>query len=296
MKKLFAVFMAAFLLCGCTSEAVDEAKDVPAITEANFAEMDIATYKKDWYGTGSESNSALNNSAERYESTDVPSGQEFVFEFSQTPNEVEVTEYYIRDDEIIISSDEELESLPIESSIDGNKLTFSISPDSISGKRCEQRMVVMDCRWDGKTKGSIEYAFLLEVIDESIVDSDYMHPAGDMAAVEGVELIVDAADDESATIRMTNNSGRIVLFDDWYRIDVEKDGEWYRLKFGSSVITITWTSEVTGIMDGVEMTETVNWENIYDELEAGTYRIVKRFSFDGENEKYEVCGEFAITD
>lgn len=295
MKKLFLVLMCACLLCGCSAKE----KELPTLTEETVEDLDIATYKKNWNGEENESITVLNDSVERYEPSDALSGEEFVFSLTgDLPEEVSVTEYLVRDREIVLNSDLILESREIESNFDGSKLSFKIGEDNISENRLEDRLVCMDFKWlkGENVTDEVEYAFLLQVVDEKI-NTRPLYKAEELNTYNGVEMYVESTENVTPTTmiaKIKNESGSEIVVASRYRIDRNDDYGWVKLNYMPTVGNVEWSSAKVNLIDGVEVNLPVDWSELFGELENGHYRLVKTFRLMDDSEEYEMAAEFVI--
>ena len=108
--------------------------------------------------------------------------------------------------------------------------------------------------------------------------------------VEAIELVVEEASHSGATYSIINNSDKMIVYSHGYHLDTEKNGVWYRLKDdGMIVLTVR-----PGTSPGGRDTYNCKWKDSYGRLPEGHYRLVKKFGFDGEFEKYYMAAEFTL--
>ena len=316
MKRFVLALVSVILLCGCSAdkpkedginnvtnltEKVDNTcsadRDynlVPTIKEANHEDMDIAVYKANWNGEEKASARATENSAERFIPLDAGVGQAFEFVFSDNaPDIIRGTEWILNDVETALKNDPDIICTDIEGVLDGKKFTFSISGENKSGFRIEKRMIVLNCKW--KNGDEIEYAFLLDVTDGAVAEN-FMYEADDITAIPGVAMTIDSDGIIStyAFVDMKNDTDKYITVSDWYRIDVLRDDVWYKMNYTSSDPAVSWKSEGYGLPEGYDIRLVTEWKELYGELEAGNYRLVKGFRFEGNPTEYEICAAFTV--
>ncbi len=298
MKRIFVLVMSLLLLCGCAKE--EEKKVMPSLTERTFTDMDMASYKKIWYDEGDEFSGTLNQAFERYIPTEVTSGHEFVFEVAGSqPDEVKVIEYLVRDTNYVLHSDLVLKSNEIESELKDGVLSFEISNDNMSEKRLENRAVSINFKWvkDDEVTEEVEFDFLLEVVDESITERE-MKPAEELNIFGGVEMTIEDEFSTGSTIDTTieNNTDNTLITSVWYRIDKMIDDEWYIMNYKPSSASILWDGPDYAVnKNGGKIIIREDIEELYGKLEAGRYRIIKKFYFEGlESLEYETAAEFDV--
>lgn len=316
MKKFVIAMVCVMLLCGCTS-AKEEKTDVnsiidlsgntentcsadrdynmvPAIKETYHEDMDIAVYKANWKGEEKASARALEHSAERFIPLDAGVGQAFEFVFSDNaPDIIRGTEWVLNDLETVLKDDPDIICTDIEGVLDGKKFTFNIWNENKSGLRIEKRMIVLNCKW--KNGDEIEYAFLLDVTDGGVAEN-YMYEADDITAIPGIVMTLDCDGIFStyAFADIENDTDKYITVSDWYRIDVLRDDVWYKMNYTSSDPAVSWKSEGYGLPDGYDIRLITDWSELYGELDAGNYRLVKGFRFEGNPTEYEICAVFTV--
>ncbi len=316
MKRYVIALLCIMLLCGCSTKPVDAEKDnsvvdltekientcaadrdharLPYIYENSFPDMDIATYKINWNGEENEKERMVNHSVERFIPTDAAVGQSFEFVFSENaPDVIRGVEWIINDPEIVLKDDPEIICTDIEGVLDGNKFTFNIWDENKSDFRIEKRIVVLNCKWNSGDE--IEYAFLLDVTDGKVTEN-YMYEADDIAAFSGIVMSLDSDSTYKtyAFADIKNDTDKYITVSDWYRIDVLRDDVWYKMNYKPSAPAVSWKSEGYGVAGGYEMRLVTEWAEVYGELEAGNYRLVKGFRFEGNPTEYEICAVFTV--
>ena len=314
MKKLILSMALVMLLCGCSTagnkddngtlnltEKIENAcsadrdyADVPRIKESSFADMDIATYKINWNGKNNDDARMINNSVERFVPTDVGAGRSFEFTFSENePDNVIAVEWIINNTEIPLKDDPDAVCTDIEGVLYENKFTFDICAENKSGLRIEKRLIVLNCKWNGGEEA--EYAFLLDVTDAAVVE-EHMYEAKDITAFPGITMTLegDGINKTYAIADIKNDTDKYITVGSWYRLDVLKDDVWYKMNYKASVPGVSWTDEGYGVAEGYSTRLVTDWSSLYGELEAGDYRLVKTFFFEGNPTEYELCAEFAV--
>lgn len=90
----------------------------------------------------------------------------------------------------------------------------------------------------------------------------------------------------SATVIITD-ANRRHTYGDWFKIERKEDEIWQEMETigEGSFLLIAYHTDKDGKLEMYH-----NWENMYGELENGTYRLVKKV-----NDKY-ISVEFTITD
>jgi len=91
---------------------------------------------------------------------------------------------------------------------------------------------------------------------------------------------------DGAIIVIKNNDEKTLGYDEWFRIDKEKNKKWEELKAKNNYIFYS----LAYIIEGKKETEIkVEWSKLYGELKAGRYRLVKHF-----NDNEYLTTEFVI--
>lgn len=97
---------------------------------------------------------------------------------------------------------------------------------------------------------------------------------------------------KGATLVLTNNSDKNLLYGNPYKIEIKKDGEWHKINvelyFNMPAFQLSAKESKEIVLD---------WENGYGKLAKGTYRIIKEIDYEYEEGKYEtfnVAAEFTI--
>lgn len=113
--------------------------------------------------------------------------------------------------------------------------------------------------------------------------------------VEGVSMTIQKGTLKrtSATIVITDLSGKKNTYGEEYRIDKKENGNWKKLdviiegEYG-------WTS--IGYLVGAnnKLVMEINWKWLYGKLEDGEYRLVKNIYMSEENKSYYFSVEFEL--
>lgn len=100
----------------------------------------------------------------------------------------------------------------------------------------------------------------------------------------------------SATVVITDTSGRENVYGSQYRIDKNVNGTWESLKTidGNDWTEVAWTLIGYHVDKNNLLEMDINWENLYGKLENGQYRIVKDTGFAGEGTIHYITTEFSI--
>ncbi len=115
-------------------------------------------------------------------------------------------------------------------------------------------------------------------------------------SIDKISLIVkkDTLSNTGATFIFTNHSGSNLSYGDFFWIEKEEDGKWHRLEqinpFNSLAILYM-------IKAGEQKELRIDWEEIYQSLDTGKYRVVKEVSFRYGNQngkKFYISAEFTI--
>lgn len=97
---------------------------------------------------------------------------------------------------------------------------------------------------------------------------------------------------KSATLVLTNNSGKNFQYGNPYEIEINKDGEWHKIN-----VELYFTLPIFELSAKESKEIELDWENSYGKLAKGTYRIIKEIDYEYEEGKYEtfnVAVEFNI--
>ena len=89
----------------------------------------------------------------------------------------------------------------------------------------------------------------------------------------------DSLSAKGARFRLQNIGDRYIAFGAEFRLQVLQNGAWYDIDIG----TLDWTAEGYLIAPGDAFVMNVEWDLLYGELPAGTYRFVKDFRFTNED-------------
>ncbi len=100
----------------------------------------------------------------------------------------------------------------------------------------------------------------------------------------------------SATIVITDLSGKDNTYGSQYRIDKKDNDIWEPLKTidGKDWTEVAWNLIGYNVDKNNTLEMNINWENLYGKLENGEYRIVKDTLSSGGLEKYYFSVEFMI--
>ena len=93
---------------------------------------------------------------------------------------------------------------------------------------------------------------------------------------DGADVTVVSSSDTALTVTIVNNTDSTWQSGNMrdYRLEVEKDGEWYEVK---QIGEYANTMELMIFASGQSMTHTFEFAARYGKLSAGKYRIVKSF-------------------
>ena len=97
---------------------------------------------------------------------------------------------------------------------------------------------------------------------------------------------------KSVTLVLTNNSDKNFQYGNPYEIEIKKNGEWHKIN-----AELDFTLPAFHLLSKESIDIELDWENGYGNLTEGTYRIIKEFDYEYEEEKYEtfnVAVEFTI--
>ena len=106
-------------------------------------------------------------------------------------------------------------------------------------------------------------------IGDKVVDSEKV-------TEDGADVTVVSSSDTALTVTIVNNTDSTWQSGNMrdYRLEVEKDGEWYEVK---QIGEYANTMELMIFASGQSMTHTFEFAERYGKLGAGKYRIVKSF-------------------
>lgn len=97
---------------------------------------------------------------------------------------------------------------------------------------------------------------------------------------------------KSATLVLTNNNDKNFQYGNPYEIEIKKDGEWHKIN-----VELNFDMPAFQLLSKESKEIELDWENEYDKLAKGTYRIIKGIDYEYEEGKYEtfnVAIEFTI--
>lgn len=99
---------------------------------------------------------------------------------------------------------------------------------------------------------------------------------GEKVTESGADVTVVSSSDTALTVTIVNNTDSTWQSGNMrdYRLEAEKDGEWYEVK---QIGEYANTMELMIFADGQSMTHTFEFAARYGKLGAGKYRIVKSF-------------------
>lgn len=303
MKKILALIMvSALVLTGCSGgkngQTDKNTASQPPQLSAQFGtgEVDIADYKIFW--NGEEQESKFEDSAfSSYESFTAQAGDEFSFKFSDNPpKDVSVTEYIVSGEDIAVKDDSAIITNVLDCEYSDSEIIFSITGINSTGARYEERIYSIMCSWgDGDKADTVNYVFAAEVKDETTEPVLPSRNAAEPNEYDGVTMSIsaDSVTPTGVVADIVNSTDDTAVFGTKYRIDVKEDGEWYKVDYLPSVISVNWEDVAYEVSDTFKIP--INWENYYGELEPGEYRLVKEFFFVQESSvDYEAAAEFTV--
>ena len=95
---------------------------------------------------------------------------------------------------------------------------------------------------------------------------------------------------EGTTLILKNESEKLLHYDEEYRVEIKKDGEWHKINDELYFNAPLWEVEPNNSKE-IEL----NWKSGYGKLPTGKYRIVKEVYFENEIEqKFYISVEFNI--
>ena len=93
-----------------------------------------------------------------------------------------------------------------------------------------------------------------------------------------------------ATLILTNNSDKLLRYDEIYEIEIKKDNAWHKINVELEFNLPLWKVKPHETAE-IEL----NWEHGYGKLIKGEYRIIKNVYFENEKEqKFYVSTNFNI--
>ncbi len=95
-----------------------------------------------------------------------------------------------------------------------------------------------------------------------------------------------------ATLVLKNDSDVDVIYGNPYEIEIKKDGKWHKIQ-----VMIDFTLPAYYLKSKETKEIELNWENTYDKLSKGDYRIIKSIDIEKEEEIFEtfyISAEFTI--
>ena len=114
-----------------------------------------------------------------------------------------------------------------------------------------------------------------------------------VSEIEGISMTIkkDTLKNTSATIIITDTTGKENTFDSFFKIEKKKEESWQEVKTIIANYGFNDMGYKVGENHMLEMS--MNWENLYGSLDAGTYRLIKSVSMPEEEKKYFAV-EFTI--
>lgn len=106
---------------------------------------------------------------------------------------------------------------------------------------------------------------------------------------EGVYLTLESITDTSIAVVWHNETVKEILIDEWYSIEIQKDGEWVSVMTEEMIVPAI----AIGIMPLAELRKTYSTSH-FDLSENGTYRL--RCDFNPGNGTYNTWVEFTVTE
>ena len=91
--------------------------------------------------------------------------------------------------------------------------------------------------------------------------------------VENVSISISNVSSTGATVMIKDINKEPFVYGEWYKIEKEKDGEWYDVK---TVISSYAFNDLGYLTDNTgEVKFTIDWEWLYGKLPSGNYRLLK---------------------
>ena len=166
----------------------------------------------------------------------------------------------------------------------------------------------MDFAWP-LTYGSFpdgEYRILLQLMPDGMLCVPFTLPndAGgspwalvksdrEISEQSQIAARADGVTPASLTLTLRNGSDSKIAMSSEYCLQLRQDGDWYDLDVGP----LDWMAELIVLRKDQEASFDLNWTNIYGELPAGEYRLVKQYWIGGDTRGdaagYAVC-EFLL--
>lgn len=114
-----------------------------------------------------------------------------------------------------------------------------------------------------------------------------------VSEIEGISMTIkkDTLKNTSATIIITDTTGKENTFDSFFKIEKKKEESWQEVKTIIANYGFNDMGYKVGENHMLEMS--MSWENLYGSLDAGTYRLIKSVSMPEEEKKYFAV-EFTI--
>ena len=131
----------------------------------------------------------------------------------------------------------------------------------------------------------------LNTIDSLNVTTEFTEQVNNLP---GVSMIMEKYKAWEGAVEIMNHSGKELQTGQDCDIQVQVDGKWYRLEQRHDG---AWMAIAYSLPDGETTVIGINWSNIYGELPAGSYRIVKKvmdYHAPGDYDTYYLATEFEI--
>ncbi len=123
-------------------------------------------------------------------------------------------------------------------------------------------------------------------------------PLKEIKVYSDIEFYIDedSLTSSSAKITMIVNSNQKYITSNWYRIDENIDGKWFKMKIAEEMVS---TMEAYIIDKNESFISNINWEKYYGKLSKGKYRIIKSVYPENnkpknDDEKHYAVAEFII--
>ena len=95
---------------------------------------------------------------------------------------------------------------------------------------------------------------------------------------------------EGTTLVLKNESEKLLRYDEEYRLEIKRDGEWHKINVELEFNEPLWEVEQNSSKEFE-----LNWKYEYGKLPTGKYRIVKEVYFENEKDQtFYVSAEFNI--
>ena len=219
----------------------------------------------------------------------------YSFHFSVMPDRMEIEEYTIQDMG-------NTEAKPLEEDVVEGTSLVSLKRNCIYAIRAV---------WDEtklQNRGFYGNAYYTVVTGEEIsaetMDENNMSQSGtntqepylaEVNTLEGVTMHMKNYNAAGGAVEISNESGRELIYGDWYEIQVYQDGNWCSVSL--IIDNIGFHDIGYPVTDQSKSVWEINWSYFYGELPKGKYRIVKDISDirePGDFTTYYIMTEFEI--